>query len=282
MVQTLQLQLMAAAWLPGIDIQGAIPPATLTLGVQRNPKSPIYFHGGRLADDQIGALRYGEDIDLCIPQGGELLVLAVNGALIQRYALALWGIPLEEHRVNERLLFQGAASRLQLIRSWSLLLVLGQRHPKGLENTRRLHLLEHELLEMLLTTTQPPPVRRLFCAKSHCLARRAKDYLMARIDEPVRLSEVCEALNASERTLHWCFFKHFGLPPKAYLKILRLNQIRRALRQAQPPMTVTQIAADWGFFHFGRFSHDYYETFGELPSQTLRTEKPNRYHPFSA
>lgn len=112
MLQTPQLQLTAAARSPGIDIQGAIPAYTLTLGVPLNPQSPIYFHGGRLTEGQVGALRYGEEIDLHVPRGAELLVLAVDQSLIQRQALALWGSPLEEHRVNERLLFRDAASGL--------------------------------------------------------------------------------------------------------------------------------------------------------------------------
>ena len=34
--------------------------------------------------------------------------------------------------------------------------------------------------------------------------------------------------------------------------------------------TVSAVAFDWGFWHFGEFSRAYKECFGELPSDTLR------------
>ncbi|TDH60418.1 AraC family transcriptional regulator [Dankookia rubra] len=34
--------------------------------------------------------------------------------------------------------------------------------------------------------------------------------------------------------------------------------------------SVTEVAADLGFFHFARFSAEYRELFHELPSETLR------------
>jgi transcriptional regulator GlxA family with amidase domain len=57
--------------------------------------------------------------------------------------------------------------------------------------------------------------------------------------------------------------------PKAYLKTLRLNAARRDLLGGGPRTTVTDVALEWGFLHFGWFSQDYRRLFGETPSQTL-------------
>jgi AraC-like DNA-binding protein len=38
--------------------------------------------------------------------------------------------------------------------------------------------------------------------------------------------------------------------------------------------TVSAVALDWGFWHFGEFSRAHKECFGELPSDTLR-RKPS-------
>jgi AraC family ethanolamine operon transcriptional activator len=281
MAQTPFLQFGLLSWSPGILIQGAIPLGTVALGVQVS-QIPLYCRGRPLAGNQLVILQHGEDIDLVAPHACKLLVLAVDQEHLQRHMLALWGNTLAEQGVKERLNLRDATSRHRLIQNWSVLLALGQRHPERWQNPRCQGFLEYELLETLLTTTQPPPARQLCSAARHRLARRARDYLLAHNDEPVRLSELCEWLGASERTLHLGFRECFGLSPKAYLKWLRLNQVRRALRQAQSAVTVTQIAADWGFFHFGRLAHDYYDMFGELPSQTLRMDKPSRYRPFSA
>jgi transcriptional regulator GlxA family with amidase domain len=47
------------------------------------------------------------------------------------------------------------------------------------------------------------------------------------------------------------------------------------------PPSVTQVASDQGFMHFGRFSQYYRSLFGELPSDTLRRREigASRHNP---
>jgi transcriptional regulator GlxA family with amidase domain len=59
--------------------------------------------------------------------------------------------------------------------------------------------------------------------------------------------------------------------PVRYLWLRRMHFARRALKQADPAIaTVTQIAAEHGFWEFGRFSVQYRALFGEPPSASLR------------
>ena len=80
----------------------------------------------------------------------------------------------------------------------------------------------------------------------------------------------CKALGVSKRTLHDAFRDHLDTTPKAYLKALRLNAAHHDLLQRAGQTTVTDVALDWGFGHFGWFSQDYRRLFGETPLQTLR------------
>ena len=59
---------------------------------------------------------------------------------------------------------------------------------------------------------------------------------------------------------------HLGTTPKAHLKALRLNAVRRDLRAAAPGQGVMDVAMRWGFFHAGWLSQDYRRMFGESPS----------------
>jgi AraC family ethanolamine operon transcriptional activator len=81
------------------------------------------------------------------------------------------------------------------------------------------------------------------------------------------VAELCAELGVSRRTLQTAFHETWGMGPLAWLRLLRLNAVRRALKSAP---SVTAAATQLGFFHFGRFSHDYEALFGELPSQTFR------------
>jgi AraC-like DNA-binding protein len=60
------------------------------------------------------------------------------------------------------------------------------------------------------------------------------------------------------------------MSPKQYLLRRRMHLARRALRQAVPPTTVTDIAMRLGFRELGRFCVRYKALFGESPSATRR------------
>ncbi|GAB6041825.1 helix-turn-helix domain-containing protein [Endothiovibrio diazotrophicus] len=82
--------------------------------------------------------------------------------------------------------------------------------------------------------------------------------------------EICAETGASARTLQYAFRETMQLTPVAYLRILRLNRTRSALRAATTAATtVTYVATDLGFFHLGEFARDYQRLFGEYPSETL-------------
>ena len=57
---------------------------------------------------------------------------------------------------------------------------------------------------------------------------------------------------------------HVG--PVAYLRMMRLNHVRRDLLATEA--AVGDVAARWGFWHLSRFAADYRSLFGELPSAT--------------
>ena len=67
------------------------------------------------------------------------------------------------------------------------------------------------------------------------------------------------------------------MSPKRYLWLRRMHLARRALRRADAEgTTVTEIASDYGFWEFGRFSVAYRSLFGESPSTTLRRTPDER------
>jgi len=85
------------------------------------------------------------------------------------------------------------------------------------------------------------------------------------------LSELCSAASVSERTLQYAFRDIMGMSPLTYLHRLRLHRAREELRKADSgSTTVTDVAMNWGFWHFGEFSRAYKNCFGEVPSRTLR------------
>lgn len=85
------------------------------------------------------------------------------------------------------------------------------------------------------------------------------------------LSEICRALRISPRKLHAAFIEVTGEAPAKWLRQRRLDKVRDRLQS--PPSgeyLVKQAALAHGFRHLGRFSEQYRQRFGELPSDTMR------------
>lgn len=125
-------------------------------------------------------------------------------------------------------------------------------------------------LSRALATGGQPPLRHSSSPATVSRAlvvERAQQCVRDRLGQPPTVAELCEQLGVSRRTLQTSFQDTWGMGPLAWLRMLRLNAVRRALKSAP---SVTAAATQLGFWHFGRFSHDYQALFGELPSQTFR------------
>lgn len=93
---------------------------------------------------------------------------------------------------------------------------------------------------------------------------------MSRIQAPVGVPELASAVGVNRRTLERAFRETLGISPYRFLRLHRLNRLRRELRSARVgERTVTELANDWGFTELGRTAVDYKGLFGESPSATL-------------
>jgi AraC-like DNA-binding protein len=137
-----------------------------------------------------------------------------------------------------------------------------------------------EMIETLLATlgtaTDAQPTRAGHARQSQTLVvKAAEDYALSHAHDRVYVSDLCRAAGVSERALEYAFKDVMGLTPIAYLVRLRLHRARQALLVGtHGTTTVSAVALDWGFWHFGDFSRAYKDCFGELPSDTLR-RKPS-------
>lgn len=101
--------------------------------------------------------------------------------------------------------------------------------------------------------------------------RRAEQLIVDHAREQLTIEDIAEAVGVSVRALQEGFRRHLDTTPMARLREARLVGVHAELATADPAhATVSQVAADWGFFHLGRFAVAFRERFGESPSVTLR------------
>lgn len=107
--------------------------------------------------------------------------------------------------------------------------------------------------------------------------RRVEVFMRENLQRSLSIKDLTAIGGVSERTLHNAYADHFGTSPMRRLKMMRLHAVRRRLMEHAPiGITVTAAAMEFGFFQLGRFSAEYHDAFGELPSETLR-----RHHSLS-
>jgi transcriptional regulator GlxA family with amidase domain len=101
--------------------------------------------------------------------------------------------------------------------------------------------------------------------------KRAEDFMQANFGGQLQLADVAQAVGVPERTLLDGFQRFKGVSPIQYLRAVRLEHARQALRDGPAHARVAEVALACGFAHLGRFSIAYREQFGESPSDTLRS-----------
>ena len=157
---------------------------------------------------------------------------------------------------------------------------LAQQAPEIIANPAAARGLEEELVQGLIACVRKTDSGEDQAAKRrHAIVmKRFRAVVEARGNEPIYLSELCAALNVSDRTLRVCCQEHLGVSPIRYLWLRRMQLARRALAAASPTSgTVTDIATAHGFWELGRFAVAYRTLYGESPSTALR-RLPDRAH----
>ncbi|MEJ2718920.1 MAG: helix-turn-helix domain-containing protein, partial [Deltaproteobacteria bacterium] len=193
------------------------------------------------------------------------------------YVQARWGEPFVPKDSRDRLVVREIQDQASVRQEWKKLFIDITCHRSQLTNSLFAHSLQKEILELVLGNVMGPipcprgPSRRQ-------AAKRAKEYLIANVRNPVSMADLCTAVNANERTLLLGFREVFGTSPKAFLKSLRLNRVRQGLREATPGTSITDVALDWGITHLSRFAADYRRMFGEFPRETLRNTLKRQPH----
>lgn len=107
---------------------------------------------------------------------------------------------------------------------------------------------------------------------------RLVQYIEENIKRDLCVDELARQARMSTRSLYLLFEKHAKTTPKNFIRQKKLEAVYNALMDpACRFANITALALDYGFTHLGRFAENYRETFGVLPSDSLK-ERHNRLH----
>jgi AraC-like DNA-binding protein len=145
----------------------------------------------------------------------------------------------------------------------------GQESATEREDAARL--LGHTLLQTFPNNVVAEASRQMRAESRNAtpsLVREAVRIIEAQGSADLGLPELAQACGVTSRTLQYAFRQHLGCTPSDYLRRVRLDLVRQALRDGSS-LTVGEAATRFGFFNPGRFAADYRQVFEENPRQTL-------------
>ncbi|GAB2872164.1 helix-turn-helix domain-containing protein [Paraburkholderia jirisanensis] len=223
------------------------------------------------------AVRPGDmEFELLTPAGYEVFGVVVSGDVLCRHASGIGSNALVEQLSKSAVVPIDATSKAQLC---TLLAHIFAEGGSASLNAQARHNLRASVLGSLLSACVPAagesastvPLR----PRRRSIVAQARDYVLANRDRAVNVPELCEHLHVSRRTLQYCFEDVLGIAPASYLRVIRLNGVRRDLcdMSGGGVQSVQDIAAAWGFWHLSQFATDYRKLFGVRPSDTLKAAR---------
>jgi AraC-like DNA-binding protein len=189
-----------------------------------------------------------------------------------RHSGALTGNPFAAPPTAQRWRPSRAAGRC-LRRLHTAAIRMAATRPQILVNGDAAHGLEQQLIYALVECLSSGAGDKSTRSERRHLEimARLEHLLQAQPDRQVRVKEMCTALGVSERLLRGLCAEHLGMSIVRYDRLRRMSLARLALRRGGPRVvSVSDVAARYGFRQLGRFSVDYRTAFGETPSATLR------------
>ena len=267
-----RFQLFEAEGNRAILSRGGSPPNTYAFSPVQERNAGALWRGRTLRTGMINIRRPGEDMDHRTWENYRTTGLIVDAEFVNRVAASLHGVD-GESVLQGPFVTMEARRCISLDRSLQLALARLGSSDHAETSLSQIHELLIDWLSGLLGNLIPDRWRdspSLGLQRRAQVFREAESYMVAYLNRPMTLLEICEAIGVSERTLIYAFHERTGVSPKVYLKALKLNRVRQDLKDADPfTDSVHQIARHWGLDHSGSLAADYKTLFGELPSQTL-------------
>jgi len=259
----LQLSLTSRS---SIFIRDGIPPGATVISMTVSTGKPAIYRGRPLQNNHAICLKHNEEFEYLSSEPTMLLTIACSSQLVEQKAIETTGRSVDVLRFYDLLEIQEDcySNRVNYLLS---LLHFYHYQTVGLCSDEGIFF-ENEVLETILGGVLARQDKYLY-KLSLLQAKKAEQYIRANLRRPLSINEICSATGTTERTLHLGFKERYGVPPAAFIQIMRLNEVRKELRLSSRHNTVTTIATRWGFNHLSRFTEHYRRFFGELPSETI-------------
>jgi|JI9StandDraft_2_1071091.scaffolds.fasta_scaffold00139_15 AraC family transcriptional regulator, ethanolamine operon transcriptional activator len=269
------LQFIYASFNQALQIVGGKPANTLSFAtLLTSQDSELVAHNQRLNQKVLFGFDPTRETHIITRKFGQVGIVSVRTDLFHQYTAQM-----EIKQFNESF-FQRNVIHLDPTKFGNFktylqqLFSLLQTNQNWLQQPQIQRLIVEDCLPLLIDILRfdsSLSVSRIPSLGRYQMIKGMEEFIIGNIAQPLTLKDLYTAVKTSPRALSYGVQDLFAMSPMEYLKVKRLNGVRRILKACAPSIyTVSAIANLWGFWSMGHFSRDYKQLFGELPSQTLK------------
>ena len=234
----------------------------------------VRSHGCIIQNHDIFGFDPTREVDVVLSKDVHLVTASVNARVFHTLYEQM-GYEQGEKALKHNTMRLHPASLRPIRAFYQEIVSIFNTQPALLMESQMQSLIMEDFLPLLINTfgrnAQKKP-RTLKPFRRYSLVKKAEEISKSYKDKPLTLQKLCNELGTSSTALCSGFEEVFGISPMAYIKIQRLNGVRRALINPNPnTKTVMEVAKEWGFGNAAYFVKHYQEMFGESPSKTLQS-----------
>lgn len=249
-----------------------VPPNVLLISFSIGQAPAPIFAGMRLTEGEFVTLGPGEQFHARTDGASRWGTIQLTTDTLSRYGNALVDGPFSILPGARR--WRPRSRSARHIRSLHAAAIrMAVQRPEALIDFEAAHGLEQQLLHAVLEClAESSPEAEVKVQRRNQKIMLGFEHVLWRVQgKRLSLTEICAELQVRERHLRMLCADHLGMSPTTYDRLRRMWLARRALQISDGVSErVSTVARDNGFHDVGRFALNYRETFGELPSATLR------------
>jgi AraC-like DNA-binding protein len=240
--------------------RGRLPPGRATFGLVLGSGAPLSFQGVKIDQSALIFSGGAGEFLLHSPPDMSLLGIAIDSGLLATIADAQgFDLPGDAHAQQVLAIPAAVGARMgrRIVGAVEAVLASPTEHAGPEAEHRFANAVAESLLE-LLTLHVPDREDRLTHACRSEIVKRSHELVLSQPEQPVSIMDLCATLRVSRRTIQNSFQSVTQMNPIAYLRGVRLAQVRRLLTTtSQRDVPVREAAMRWGFWNLGHFASDY-------------------------
>ncbi len=254
------LQLGHADRYEGMMLEGYAPKDCLSIVIVQKTTGYVCVNRLKMEPGEVVIIDDSKPYDFVSSERTVLAIISISKALVATE------IPWLLSAIDKKIKDRNTILSETIENEWKRVL----EEPNLFDNVDELEIMEKKIVKAMKDAFIGQTGEICHLTEGEKTAFEVRSFLLNSLEETMSIQSITEQFKTSDKTLESSFKSLFGITPKHFMNLLKLNHAHEDLQLVDAQTTnVSDVAMKWGFSHFGRFSKDYKALFGVLPSETL-------------